>query len=181
MQKLETWTGKCTLLVLSNDVDLEAFRGITDTYVGVPDEWKSDLFLKLKHSICQEERRLQSLRGACKSQKQKNNAKSTATRKRHAKKQSRKSERLFEKDENVVGEKGLDYAPLMRAGEKECLNDENNGDKVPKMSETDPQYDCKQMFNHNSVRKHAEPEYMQNQYTSLSGPVNAFESKLNLE
>lgn len=29
----------------SNDVDLEAFRGITDTYASIPDEWKSDLFL----------------------------------------------------------------------------------------------------------------------------------------
>jgi hypothetical protein len=44
-------------------------------------------------------------------------------------------------------------------------------------------FDYKQMFNTNSVREHTEPEYMQNQYISLSPPVNAFESKpkVNLE
>jgi len=51
------------------------------------------------------------------------------------------------------------------------------------MSEINPQYNCEQMFNPNSVSKHKEPEYMQNKYSSLNRPVNVFASKptVNLE
>lgn len=115
----------------SDDVDpfpdVETYRGITDTYAGMPDEWQSNLpsvqgedevqpkymtmkkrnqeknlqkkqgyVLKLKHNIFQEERRLQSQREICKSQKQRDNTKVTAARKGNAKKQSRKSEKLIE-------------------------------------------------------------------------------------
>lgn len=77
----------------------------------------------------------------------------------------------------------MEYAPSVRADKKECINDENNRDKMLKLSETDPKFDYKQMFNTNSVREHTETEYMQNQYISLSPPVNVFESKpkVNLE
>jgi hypothetical protein len=77
----------------------------------------------------------------------------------------------------------MEYAPSMRADKMECINDENNRDKMLKLSETDPKFDYKQMFNTNSVREHTELEYMQNQYISLSPPVNVFESKpkVNLE
>lgn len=58
----------------------ETFRGTTDTYAGIPYEWKSVIFLKLKHNVFEEERRLQSAREVCKSQKHKDSAKITATK-----------------------------------------------------------------------------------------------------
>lgn len=115
----------------SDDVDpftnVKTFRGNTDTYSGMPDEWQSNLLsvqggdevqpkytalrerdheknlqkkqvyvLKLKRNVFQEERRFQSQREVCKNQKQRDDAKVTAARKRNAKKQSRKSEKLIE-------------------------------------------------------------------------------------